>query len=39
MVSGIAAVGSVFATGEHPSTNPALTYYQYYGSYYDQTHP
>jgi hypothetical protein len=35
----VAAVGSVFANGEHPSTNPALTYYQYYGSYYDQTHP
>ncbi|MBU8820755.1 hypothetical protein KL864_33335 [Mycolicibacterium goodii] len=29
-------IGKIYAFGEHPSTNPAITYYQYYGENYDK---
>jgi type VI secretion system secreted protein VgrG len=36
-------IGNIFATGEHPSTDPSSTYYDYYSKgykdYWDQTHP
>lgn len=35
----IRQIGQIFGTKEHPSGDPALTYSQYFGDWYDKTFP